>query len=952
MAYQVYIPQYLKDYMDATSWSSVGIQPYTTTTYSGADAVLVTPSDYGVWDFDAGGGRGYVGSATIEGDGDQKKRDPRLANGSTTSAFYTYDDQGTATLQKPGMLDANNNTPVEDIPESPYQARQYAGPTFADQNVDGSPDRFQTSLTPEQQANFDNLSRMTPEERAAEFERRTAEGEDNLAAFQATRAERAARQGIDLNRPNVEYELEYDENGRIIPPEGSIQYSPWTTDENGNPVLKSTVEAQKSWQMIGENGEVDQTLDPSWRAMQVTTTAAPGELADMYGSLEGASGRAPNGMVWTTDENGNRVFYAPGMFGLSGNWVDRDTSGEFTPYGDYAAKYMTGNDDTYGDRQSEFIYEGEAYTKGVYGFDQPVQEAAYNIARKLGMPEGSVERAAFMAAKRAMDKHGEMRDNDSGEPTRAYAASTNPYQIVQWIADEMGAMSGQEIPQLFSPEKMAEGEKMAKERIEASKKAFKQGREADIRGAIGGMLGVIGPAAFSGLGNMLGGGLQGQIGSKLIQGVLKGAVSGDLTKGLLGSLPGVGMDVLKASGGLDGLTGMLGGDADLPEGDLVGEIGDEISGMSTDDMVFYGDHKDPLEALIAARDAGLNSDEALKFVEQNFAGSTNLGDAAGMLNTPTDFGDSPDAPKDDLAAEVDEIMGETTPGTDFNLDQQMLSKILKLGKLAYGIVSSGDSGGGQMPQPKQAPPTPPAPDAPPEEQAPYQEALVEYLGLDPETMANAGVEIGTQEYLDYILEQANAIIEQIFGADPSALLEGDSIEGLQDALKSKTEDEMERLMRALYIRGQTGTTAAYEGKVYDPFTDQKYESGMIGGITDPDVAGYMRGLAGQVDVLGGMRGDQARSVLGGLLERNPDIYGLQRAMDVRKMRELLAAAIEDEKKRKKYGESSSGKAWQDLFEERAKQDPKAIQALLEEVTGGDTARQGRLVEALFGWEQN
>lgn len=159
-------------------------------------------------------------------------------------------------------------------------------------------------------------------------------------------------------------------------------------------------------------------------------------------------------------------------------------------------------------------------------------------------------------------------------------------------------------------------------------------------------------------------------------------------------------------------------------------------------------------------------------------------------------------------------------------------------------------------------------------------------------------------------------------------------------------------MRALYIRGQTNTTGAYEGKVYDPFTDQMYESGMVGGIDNPDVAGYMRGLAGQVDQLAQLKGADARAGLQALLDRSPDIYGLQRSMDVRKMREMLAAALTEDEKKKYKGldESGGGRVWQDIFEAKAK-NPAAVKKMLDQVTEGDTARQGRLVEALFGWDQ-
>ena len=225
----------------------------------------------------------------------------------------------------------------------------------------------------------------------------------------------------------------------------------------------------------------------------------------------------------------------------------------------------------------------------------------------------------------------------------------------------------------------------------------------------------------------------------------------------------------------------------------------------------------------------------------------------------------------------------------------------------------------------------------------WQDIAVDYLGLDPVTMANAGLEPGTPEYMNYILEQADAIIAQIFGADPSALYEAESVEDLQAALRGKTQKEMMQLARALNVRGQLGQSVSATEAV-DPFTDMMQELG-AGFTGQRDVAAAQRGRAGEVKQLAGLRGGEARDFLGGLLGRTSDLFGMQSARDARAIQELLTQAEADDKRRRGMEEAGSGDFWQDILEGR---DPAALERILASL--GDEERQGSAVERLFGWK--
>src|SRR5438445_416313 len=76
----------------------------------------------------------------------------------------------------------------------------------------------------------------------------------------------------------------------------------------------------------------------------------------------------------------------------------------------------------------------------------------------------------------------------------------------------------------------------------------------------------------------------------------------------------------------------------------------------------------------------------------------------------------------------------------------------------------------------------------------------------------------------------------------------------QKALSDKTRDELEQLSRALFVRGQL-ESQNFQQKATNPFTGQQE-----GGVSTPQGA-YERGRAGEINTLGNLRGQEARSYL-------------------------------------------------------------------------------------------
>ena len=161
-----------------------------------------------------------------------------------------------------------------------------------------------------------------------------------------------------------------------------------------------------------------------------------------------------------------------------------------------------------------------------------------------------------------------------------------------------------------------------------------------------------------------------------------------------------------------------------------------------------------------------------------------------------------------------------------------------------------------------------------------------YLGLDPNAMRAAGYEPGTPEYLDYVLAQADKVIAAAYGDADPAELEGKSVEELQQEFRGKSEQEMEALARALYVRGALGTKSFREFQI-DPFTGQLEYLGEGGGAFGP-TAGAQRGYARFLEQVAGQSAPEARRSIQGLLGRDIDIFGLEQARQDRTLQDMLA----------------------------------------------------------------
>ena len=172
------------------------------------------------------------------------------------------------------------------------------------------------------------------------------------------------------------------------------------------------------------------------------------------------------------------------------------------------------------------------------------------------------------------------------------------------------------------------------------------------------------------------------------------------------------------------------------------------------------------------------------------------------------------------------------------------------------------------------------------------QAAVEYLGLDPETIKAAGFTPGTREYLNYIIEQADKIIAQLFGANIDELFAGQSVADLQAMFRRLTEKETAQLLQALYVRGALGQMT-FSREVTDPFT------GLPENVTSDEaissaLAGQQRGYARSLEHLARLYGPSAAEYFRGLLGRNVDLFGLEKAGAARRKKALEEERLEDE----------------------------------------------------------
>lgn len=172
------------------------------------------------------------------------------------------------------------------------------------------------------------------------------------------------------------------------------------------------------------------------------------------------------------------------------------------------------------------------------------------------------------------------------------------------------------------------------------------------------------------------------------------------------------------------------------------------------------------------------------------------------------------------------------------------------------------------------------------------DSAVSYLGLDADAMREMGLVPGTPEYMAYIMEQADFLIEQAVGVNPGILLEGESADELKAALRNLSEKEMDQLARAMYVKGTLGAYTA-SSEVFDPFTGTAEQLGLLPGeFVAGDIAGAQRGYARSLERLARLPSAEFRSDLRGLLGRNIDLFGLQAQADEKAERRALQARDE------------------------------------------------------------
>lgn len=236
----------------------------------------------------------------------------------------------------------------------------------------------------------------------------------------------------------------------------------------------------------------------------------------------------------------------------------------------------------------------------------------------------------------------------------------------------------------------------------------------------------------------------------------------------------------------------------------------------------------------------------------------------------------PAIPEEDPTFEGE--LTETEPGTfeptppspapEPTITGKDLQRYARAAKTLYDMLGGREGGAEGSYAPEDAPTYDEA-----ESEEQYSEELAQYLALDPASMAEAGLEPGSPEYLEYILAQADSVIDQVLeGVDVDA-------EDLAAQLRGKTQKELQQLQRALYVRGQLELLMG-SGTYSDPVTGTQEE--VLGdGMFNPGVAAYQRGRARNVEELAGLRGRDASDYLSALLGRSPDLFGMESARQER-----------------------------------------------------------------------
>jgi hypothetical protein len=169
----------------------------------------------------------------------------------------------------------------------------------------------------------------------------------------------------------------------------------------------------------------------------------------------------------------------------------------------------------------------------------------------------------------------------------------------------------------------------------------------------------------------------------------------------------------------------------------------------------------------------------------------------------------------------------------------------------------------------------------------YGQTLTDYLNsdprtaIDPQVLSDAGITPGTDAYYEFVMNQLDSVISQITdGLDPDS-------PNLAERLRTKSREELDALERALFVRGQLGTLVG-SGRQVDPFTGLQEDVNTGGAQVNPSLAAYHRGLYRSASELSHMNPLDARKYVGGMLDRSPDLFGMQGAHNARTLDEILS----------------------------------------------------------------
>ena len=363
--------------------------------------------------------------------------------------------------------------------------------------------------------------------------------------------------------------------------------------------------------------------------------------------------------------------------------------------------------------------------------------------------------------------------------------------------------------------------------------------------------------------------------------ILKGMLTGGIAGGLgAGAMPGLESSLgggMLGSAGAGAITG--GGRALLTGGDVMSGIrGGALSGIANYDAPTVDPRR--LQLADAGATTGITADTLPEggysmpartggtdiFGNEIMSSSPALTVVPGVGEVPTEFL-TPSSPM--YFGSDYNLNSGVDAGTNLNAPAVSTQDVQRYARVAKAVNDLLNSGQGAT---EGAPAGAPTQD---EGETPevYAEELAQYLSLDAQDMADQGLTPGSPEYYEYIMAQADAIINQALeGMDVDA-------EDLSQQLRTKTDEELQQLQRALYVRGQIDMLMG-AGTYTDPLSGTPEE--VIGdGMFNPNVAAFQRGRARDVQTLAGLSGEEAQDYLQGLLDRDFDPFGMQSQADAR-----------------------------------------------------------------------